>query len=410
MTVRQSAAVFGALVSIATFGTGQAVAAFLSNQVTLGGISITTAGTPPSPPGPQSFTIQLAAVADAELDQAQPDENRGGKSSADVASWTSRNRRALYRFDLGQLPAGATITSCKLSLFMNEQPQSNRQHGVYRLTAHEADWGEGAQIGGEADVGSSSWNWFAAPSVWTTPGGDVSASPTSVISTGTAEEVRHDWDVTTDCGTLEPRSWLVRDVSEDAPALVGLGAEYRTREHSRVSERPFLEVVFDVSPPTTDHVVISRAYYDVASSKGNETTNEWVSLYNPTGSTVAVGGWELCDAASCRVIPSGTSINAGGFAVLTPSESTWSYWGVPVASQVVLGGSIGNGLSNTGDRVVLKQGSITVDALSYGGNDSVFSPSLPDIDEGWALQRLTPGFDTDAASDFWATVSPTPAG
>lgn len=408
-SVKHQAVTFGVLCALVAGMTGDAWAAFLSNTVTIGGVSITTAGTPPPPPGPQSFAVRLLPTADTWFDEAQADENFGKDSTLEVESQAGKNHRALYRVDLASLPAGSTIDSCSLNLFMIEEPRTDRTHGVYRLSDHEADWTEGSQSGGAADAGASSWDWYANPSAWTTPGGDLAGSPTATVATGTVEEIWQQWDVRQDCNALAPRSWAVRDTTESSAGLDGTGAEYASREQAGTDRDPYLAVDFTVTPADPGHVTLSEVYYDVASDKGSDTSNEWVELYNPTSSPVALAGWQLCDASACDALPSGTTIGAQSFLVITNDASTFTFWSVPASAQLALGSSLGSGLSNTGDQVILKDTSATtVDALSYGSNTDINNPALVDVDEGWSLARLTPGFDTDAGSNFWANPAPTP--
>ena len=58
---------------------------------------------------------------------------------------------------------------------------------------------------------------------------------------------------------------------------------------------------------------------------------------------------------------------------------------------VSLEGTIGNGLSNTGDVVRLSapDGSL-VDAMSYGTNTDAFAPPCPDVPAGQSLARVPP--------------------
>jgi hypothetical protein len=72
-------------------------------------------------------------------------------------------------------------------------------------------------------------------------------------------------------------------------------------------------------------------------------------------------------------------------------------------------GSIGNGLSNTGDRVILLDptGKI-IDALSYGDDDTVILPPCYDVPEGHSLERQPAGLDTNQAGDFADNATPSP--
>jgi hypothetical protein len=72
-------------------------------------------------------------------------------------------------------------------------------------------------------------------------------------------------------------------------------------------------------------------------------------------------------------------------------------------------GRIGNGLSNTGDRLTLlaPTGKI-IDALSYGDDNTIMLPPCQDVPEGHSLERRPAGLDTNQASDFVDNAMPSP--
>ncbi|MBI4022907.1 lamin tail domain-containing protein [Candidatus Berkelbacteria bacterium] len=403
MTLRGRALLIGAASFALTVVAGHAIAAFLGNTVIITGISITTSG------GPLIFAARLLPTADTKLVESGPDDNFGAADNLYVSSKVGRNERSLFRFDLSVLPASASLQACSLNLWLDGAPgRGSRDHAAYRLSDHEIDWGEGTHIGTGADPGESSWDWFAQPNAWTTPGGDLAATPTDTIATGEESNVWRAWNVLPDCDQLQERSWLVRDTVEDASDTHR--ARYKSKEETLTEEDPYLAVSFSADPATTAHVVINEAFYDVSSGQGSEGDNEWVELYNPTATPIDLAGWRLCDSQSCVMVPAGTIIPATEFLVATPNASTFDYWTVPANRQLVLGvDEIGNGLSNGSDAVLLKDASsVLVDAMSYGGNTSAFSPSVPGVDPGWSLPRLMPGHDTDQATDFWPNPDPTP--
>lgn len=161
------------------------------------------------------------------------------------------------------------------------------------------------------------------------------------------------------------------------------------------------------------HILISEVYYDVctpASSCGTNPQNEWVELYNPTASSIILTGWSLTDNNSSSTLPSGTTIGPGDYLVVTRELATFTFWPAVIASQqVILGSNIGNGLSDSNDRVILKNNLGTViDALSYGSDLTIFNPSVPDVAIGHSIERSPVTLDTNTASDFVDRVTPTP--
>ena len=160
-----------------------------------------------------------------------------------------------------------------------------------------------------------------------------------------------------------------------------------------------------------DHLVINEVYYDVDSSHGSEPNNEWIEIYNPTFSAVNIRDWQICDNGGCDTLASSDlDIPANGYAVVTQDASTWGYWTVPgSAVKIVLGSPIGSGLSNTGDRLILRDdGGIEIDAMSYGTDTTQLNPACPDVAEGDSLARKPAGQDLDINSDFEDLSSPNP--
>jgi hypothetical protein len=139
--------------------------------------------------------------------------------------------------------------------------------------------------------------------------------------------------------------------------------------------------------------------------------DEWIEIYNPTSQGISLKDWKLVDNSGAEtIIHDNKKVPAGGFALVSKDADTWKFWNEnPAAVKIELGQQIGDGLDNSGDRLILKNpaGQI-VDALSYGADTSVFNPSIPPVPLGSSFERKTPGFDTDAAFDFVTRTPPTP--
>ncbi|MEL6255819.1 MAG: DNRLRE domain-containing protein [Bacteroidota bacterium] len=94
-------------------------------------------------------------------------------------------RRALIHFDLSAIPAGATIDSVSLSLFVSRSApgSGNQPASLHKMLS---DWGEGASnaglnggLGDEAENDDATWvHTFSPSSTWNTPGGDFEATAT----------------------------------------------------------------------------------------------------------------------------------------------------------------------------------------------------------------------------------------
>ena len=171
------------------------------------------------------------------------------------------------------------------------------------------------------------------------------------------------------------------------------------------------------SPPAPGKIVINEVYYQVAAGHqiGDEEDWEWVELYNSGGSSVSLENWSIADNFSCDNIPGTPSIPAGAFAIITFQteanfETIWTL--VPDGTLYIqLGSDIGNGLAND-DELILRSGpcpdGASVDHISWGGDASAFTPSIPAVAaDGISSERNPNGIDTNTNADF-VNQSPTP--
>ncbi len=168
----------------------------------------------------------------------------------------------------------------------------------------------------------------------------------------------------------------------------------------------FTPRVFAASP---GDVVINEVYYDVDSLHGSETTNEWIELYNKSSSTIDVSEWIITDNNSTKTFPVGVQpLLPGGVLLVSPSDSTWTFWPIEsLVAKIVL--ALGNGLSNTGDKLILKDKlGNEIDSLSYGTNIDIWNPAIEDVVEGHSIERNPGGEDTNFQLDFIDQETPTP--
>jgi len=160
-------------------------------------------------------------------------------------------------------------------------------------------------------------------------------------------------------------------------------------------------------------VVINEVMYNPL-----ETSAEWLELFNRSEAAVALVGWTISDNIGTDLIPS-LNLPPGGFALVAANQTALSadFAGLAV---LLADGRFGNGLANSGDRLILRDGTgKVIDALSYGNDTSILNPSCPIVARGNSLERRPAGLDTDQASDFtdnaqpspgaaWDSISPTP--
>lgn len=165
--------------------------------------------------------------------------------------------------------------------------------------------------------------------------------------------------------------------------------------------------------PGPGDVVIHEVYYDLCSPAvdcGTEPQNEWVEIYNKTSNPIVLTGWTLADNNSPETIPTGTTIPANGFLVITPETQTFNYWPtVPNEKRIILGSHFGNGLANAGDRLTLKDNNgTTIDTISWEDDTTVLNPSIDGASPGHSIERSPLGQDTGSANDFVERTTPTP--
>jgi|SRR3989344_4588080 len=177
------------------------------------------------------------------------------------------------------------------------------------------------------------------------------------------------------------------------------------------------------TPSIANHLVINEVLYDTSTSQnisgqGGSNRGEFVEIYNPTGSTVDLTGWIIEDnsATSGAELLSGT-LSSNSFLIITGATSTefQAIWTVPGGTFFVQAdnGTIGNGLANGGDTIVLKNNVGTiVDKMSWGTDTSGFSTgcsgSCPTVLTGHSLERDPDGTDIDNSGDFIDRLTPAP--
>ena len=168
----------------------------------------------------------------------------------------------------------------------------------------------------------------------------------------------------------------------------------------------YLSLPIRASSPT---LLISEVEYDSIQS-GTDSVYEWLELYNNTSSPMELTDWTISDNRSTDVISPTVTIPVGGCMVIAASEDFYTNYPDFTGDIVFIAdGRIGNGLGNTGDRLILKDSEGTViDQMSYGTDTTAFDPACPDVAEGHSLERSPANVDTDTAEDWIDQESPNP--
>lgn len=187
--------------------------------------------------GAASLVLQpdAAAGADTYLDAYATAADRGTELtlSAQPPAY-----RPLLRFDLGAIPAGATVSSARLELYQTEGGGEAGASSVdlYRVTA---GWAEGSGVG-QATGDGATWSTRDGVAAWRSAGGDhhgtAVASNTELDGTGWKT-----WDVTGLVG-----GWVSGAVPNHGVLLAGIGnvysATYHSSDSSSATLRPRLTI------------------------------------------------------------------------------------------------------------------------------------------------------------------------
>jgi len=155
-------------------------------------------------------------------------------------------------------------------------------------------------------------------------------------------------------------------------------------------------------------IVINEVQYDPVQG-GTDAAFEWLELLNRTDRTVDLTDWRIADNYGVDYLPS-LLLAPGGFAVIAAGSGFYDNFPDFTGDIVfVADGSIGNGLNNDGDHLILMDSTERViDALSYGDDTTIMLPSCLDVAGGHSLERQPAGLDTDQASDFVDNGAPSP--
>jgi hypothetical protein len=195
------------------------------------------------------------------------------------------------------------------------------------------------------------------------------------------------------------------ETADDGPAPPnGVARSPQRSEVAGISRSGRVDPATLVPSPHT--VKVNEVAFSPATA-GEERDYEWVELFNPGPLPVSLAGWSLADNTRRTPLPAGT-LQPGGFLVIAATDRFLEIY--PGAPELVatLDGTIGNGLANTGDRVLLldAEGRL-VDAMSYGRDDGIFAVP-PEAPAHASLERRPFGHDTDEAEDFSPNRRPTP--
>jgi hypothetical protein len=213
------------------------------------------------------------------------------------------NRRCLLAFDVaGSVPAGATIESASLTLFVSKTIDTRpTQVTLHKLTR---DWGEGASIAGippsyikdgggaPAEPGDATWMFAMFDTVpWSTPGGEFVGEASA---TQTVEDIGAPTPYTWSSAAMvaDVQSWLDSPESNFGWIMIGdestdtTARQFNSRENTDFPMlRPMLTIEFTggTAPTPTPTPLVSACVGD-CNSNGEVAINELI-----TGVNIALG-------------------------------------------------------------------------------------------------------------------------
>ncbi len=166
---------------------------------------------------------------------------------------------------------------------------------------------------------------------------------------------------------------------------------------------------------TQSNIIINEVMYNPTQ---DDNYNEWIELYNPTNQSINISDWSITDNNAEDFLEGDidngngkTTIPPNGYAIIADHETKiYENFSIPnTAIRIYVDDlSIGNGLGNSEDRLILKDkmGNI-VDSIEWG-YDYPDIPGMPadTVNEGHTLARYE---DTNnSMNDFYEEVNPTP--
>lgn len=158
--------------------------------------------------------MEIACVASTFINSANPDTNYSSETYLESYYFLGTEMRSLVGFDLSAIPAGSTITSASVKLYVTDWT-TNQGHTFARLTQN--NWTEGA-----------TYNKYDGSNDWTTAGGDYTSDYSAEAY---PDEIVDNW-----------LSWNVMDMVQYA--LDNVGA---LNGIIKVSGTPFLQDLVMVS-------------------------------------------------------------------------------------------------------------------------------------------------------------------
>lgn len=212
----------------------------------------------------QAAEVTLTPVADASIFGRVPEFEVLADGQGPYL-WTATTaaavaRRALVRFDLSSIPAGAQVQQVFFSLYLSRAQDADPLVRLHRLTV---SWTEGPANGGSqghgapAAAGDVTWLRRTFPALaWAQPGGDFQATPSASVMLGFSGE-RYTWGPTAAMAS-DVQGWLADPSTNHGWIVIGdevntkNAKRFESRAFSVPSVRPTLRVVYEPAVATAD--------------------------------------------------------------------------------------------------------------------------------------------------------------
>jgi glucose/arabinose dehydrogenase len=233
------------------------------------------------------------------------------------------NRRALISFNLGNVPAGATVASASLTLKMDKTIAPAFAFSLHKLLA---DWGEGtanaaANEGDGVAASSTDATWlkpfFGQPATWDTPGADF-ATAKSATTTVNAD-ANYSWSAPQ--MAYDVHAWMTAPTTNfgwllkaDDEATFPSAKRFASFQATLSASRPKLAITY-IPAPVTSH----RRSWELA----HFLVGEYINDGNDTDSDGIEDGIEYAWGFSPKAknpMTDGLSINYSGLAVNNPIQ------------------------------------------------------------------------------------------
>lgn len=270
-------------------------------------------------------TVTLNPVADTSLFQAKSTANLGKAwLAAGTINQSPGKSRALVKFDVSSIPAGAVINSVDLSFRVVQAPigPAASTFNLHRLLV---PWTEGVKgspalrnLGATATTGETSWDARVAPSTkWSSPGGAAGTDyQTAASASAPLSASATTLSFVSSAGLVDDVQSWVRDAASNQGWMLITQSENTARSARRFGSRettgraPSLVVTYTVAAPGVAPAITqapqsrtvvagSSVTFQVTASGTEPLTYQWsrsgLFLPSATASTLTLTGVQAAD-------------------------------------------------------------------------------------------------------------------